>query len=171
MDGWLPRGVAIGNPGPLARPVFGRLSAGLPIHKRNGFHLRSVRHNDAAVGHPGMGFNRRKMKNERRRVGRCGLLENVYGRLEQQLDQANANAVLKESVYRLKFATLPERLRKSSDDGGTAARSHGRTTFGNCHRTYGSSIRHDNNAKRANCWRGIHRCARSQGHRRNGQSV
>jgi hypothetical protein len=31
------------------------------------------------------------------------------------------------------------------------------TTFGNCRRTYGSSIRRGSNAKCANCWRGTHR--------------
>ena len=34
------------------------------------------------------------------------------------------------------------------------------TTFGNCRRTYGSSIRRDSSAKRANCWRGTHRSSR-----------
>ena len=45
------------------------------------------------------------------------------------------------------------------------------TTFGNCHRTYDSSIRRDSSAKRAKCWSGTHRSSRSQGRRRNGQSA
>jgi hypothetical protein len=55
------------DPGPPALPAFGP-KASLPICKRNDFHIRSARQNDAGVDRPAMGFNRRKMDDQRRRL-------------------------------------------------------------------------------------------------------